>query len=200
MTTQKNQERRSLLIDDAEMRFSSDDDSPTLEGYASVFDTPYNLGTFSEVVQAGAFARAISETQDVRALIDHDPARVIGRTKNNTLELREDDRGLFTRIQLPDTQQGRDLATLVERGDLDAMSFGFTVTQDRWEKKDGHNTRYIQDVDLYDISVVAFPANPDTTLALRSLEGDQSIDLDMMRRRYNILLHNLRSNSWNGAI
>lgn len=187
-------ERRDLGFNAAEFRFA-DDDKRTLEGYASMFGNSYDLGRFDEVVERGAFSRALTEEQDVRALVDHDPARVIGRSKNGTLEMREDNKGLFTRIFLPDTQEGRDLATLVDRGDLDAMSFGFTVQADRWEKKEGRDTRYITDVDLFDVSVVAFPANPDTTVALRSLQLSSYVE-DNRRKRLDLMLLRLRANSW----
>ena len=186
-------ERRDLGFSAAEFRFA-DDDKRTLEGYASMFGNSYDLGRFDEVVESGAFTRALDEQQDVRALVDHDPARVIGRSKNGTLEMREDEKGLFTRIHLPDTQEGRDLAILVERGDLDAMSFGFTVKGDRWEKSEGRNTRYISDVDLFDVSVVAFPANPDTAVALRSMQDAETIDNH--RRRFSLMLMGLRVNTW----
>jgi hypothetical protein len=189
-------ERRDLGFESAEFRFA-DGDKRTLEGYASIYGVSYDLGRFDEVVETGAFSRAINEGQDVRALIDHDPARIIGRTKNGTLEMREDNKGLFTRIHLPDTQEARDLATLVERGDLDAMSFGFTVKGDRWEKNEGRNTRYISDVDIFDISVVAFPASPTTSVALRSMEAaDAEIEADQRRRRFSLMLRGLRVNSW----
>jgi HK97 family phage prohead protease len=132
----------------------------------------------------------------VRALIDHDPARIIGRTKNNTLEMREDSRGLHTRIHLPDTQEARDLSTLIERGDLDAMSFGFTVLSDRWENENGRKVRHIEDVDIYDVSVVAYPASPDTSVALRSMPDNLDDEDDQRRRRFRIMLHGLRVNTW----
>jgi HK97 family phage prohead protease len=186
-------EKRAINFEQGEVRFK-DNDKRTLEGYASVFNTPTDLGSFSEVIEAGAFTRALDEGQDVRALVEHDPARIIGRTKNNTLELREDQKGLFTRIDLPDTSVGRDLAALVERGDIDAMSFGFTVRSDRWERSEGKNVRIIEDVDLFDISAVSFPAYPDTEIALRSMPEDKPDDL--RRRRLDIRLHDLRKNSW----
>lgn len=189
-------EKRAIGFELAEVRFEAGE-KRTLEGYASVFNTPTDLGNFLEVIEEGAFTRALDEQQDVRALIDHDPSKVIGRTKNNTLELREDGRGLFSRIELPDTTEGRDIAILVERGDLDAMSFGFTVVKDRWERNEGKNVRYIEDVDLFDVSVVAFPAYEDTSVALRSMP-ELNMD-DIRRRRLNIRLHDLRKNSWNNT-
>ena len=189
-------ERRDLGFKLAEFRFA-DGDKRTLEGYASIFNVPYDLGRFDEVVEAGAFTRALDEGQDVRALIDHDPARIIGRSKNGTLEMREDSRGLYTRIHLPDTQEARDLATLVDRGDLDAMSFGFTVTSDRWETSEDRNTRFIEDVDLFDVSVVAFPASPSTEVALRSMEAAQEEEVPRYRdKRFCLMMHGLRANSW----
>jgi len=189
-----NNEKRAITFDDGEVRFH-ETEKRTLEGYASVFNVATDLGSFQEIIEPGAFSRALKENQDVRALIDHDAGRVIGRTKNDTLELREDSRGLFSRISLPDTQDGNDLATLIDRGDLDAMSFGFTVQSERWEERDGQKTRYIEDVDLWDVSVVAYPAYTETSVALRSMPADQEVD-DIRRRRFRILLHNLRQNSW----
>ena len=78
-------EERNLTFESAEFRFA-DDDKRTLEGYASMYDVSYDLGRFDEVIETGAFTRALDEGQDVRALIDHDPARIIGRSKNGTLE------------------------------------------------------------------------------------------------------------------
>jgi HK97 family phage prohead protease len=187
-------ERRDLGFSTGEFRFA-EGDKRTLEGYASMFGASYDLGRFDEVVLAGAFTRALEEQQDVRALIDHDSSKIIGRSKNGTLEMKEDAKGLFTRIHLPDTQEARDLATLVERGDLDAMSFGFVVQADRWEKKEGRNTRYITDVDIFDVSVVSFPASASTEVALRSM-GSAEKEADNRRRKFSLMLLGLRVNSW----
>ena len=185
-------EQRAINFEAAEFRFDEDNNS-ILEGYASVFNSKTNLGRFDEIIEPGAFTRALSEEQDVRALIDHDSGRIIGRSKNGTLELREDSKGLHSRITLPDTQDGRDLSTLIERGDLDAMSFGFTVKGDRWEKNEGRNTRHISDVDLYDVSVCCYPAYADTSVALRSMPEEEG---DNRRLRFDLLLKRFRANSW----
>ena len=187
-----NKENRATQFEAGEIRLADGGEKRTLEGYASVFNTAADLGRFDEVILPGTFARAINEAQDVRALIDHDPGRVIGRTKNQTLELREDGKGLWTKITLPDTQEGRDLATLIGRGDLDAMSFGFTVQSDKWEKVEGRNTRFISDVDLFDVSVCAFPAYADATVALRSMPEDKPVG-DNCRLRFNLMLKNIQN-------
>lgn len=141
----------------------------TIGGYAAVFNSEADIGGyFREVIAPGAFADALS--QDVRALVDHDSGRVIGRTKAGTLRLRQDDTGLAVEIDLPDTTDGRDLGTLIERGDVSGMSFGFIVTKQRWDETQDPPLRTIEAVDLREVSVVAFPAYDDTSIALRSLD------------------------------
>lgn len=145
-------------------------DSRTLAGYAAVFNSTADIGGhFREIIAPGAF-RDTLESSDIRALIDHDSGRLIGRKSAGTLRLAEDDRGLRVEIDLPDTSDGRDLATLVSRGDLDGMSFGFVVRHDEWDETSNPPTRTIHKVDLREVSAVTFPAYGDTSLALRSLE------------------------------
>ena len=140
----------------------------TLGGYASIFNSPADIGgSFREIVAPGAFSDALKA--DVRALIDHDSGRVIGRTTAGTLRLAEDDTGLAVEIDLPDTSDGRDLATLIERGDISGMSFGFVVTKQAWDETGEVPIRTIEAVDLHEVSVVAFPAYDDTSIGLRSL-------------------------------
>ncbi|MFA7588578.1 MAG: HK97 family phage prohead protease [Novosphingobium sp.] len=145
-------------------------DGQTIVGYAAVFGSIADIGgQFREIIAPGAFRGAIAG--DVRALIDHDSGRVIGRTTAGTLRLVEDDVGLAVEIDLPDTQDGRDLATLIARGDISGMSFGFIVTRQLWDETGDIPVRTIQAVDLREVSAVAFPAYDDTSLALRSLES-----------------------------
>lgn len=143
--------------------------SRTIGGYAAVFNSEADIGGhFREVIAPGAFNAALK--QDVRALIDHDSGRVIGRTTAGTLRLKQDETGLAVEIDLPDTTDGRDLGTLIERGDISGMSFGFIVTKQSWDETVEPPTRTIEAVDLREVSVVAFPAYDDTSIALRSLE------------------------------
>lgn len=144
----------------------------TIGGYAAVFNSKADIGdSFREIIAPGAFAGALK--QDVRALVDHDSGRVIGRTTAGTLRLAEDDTGLSVEIDLPDTTDGRDLATLIERGDISGMSFGFIVTKQTWDETGDIPTRTIEAVDLREVSVVAFPAYDDTSIAMRSLDANR---------------------------
>lgn len=149
------------------LEFRAGDSGTTVAGYAAVFDAPADIGGwFTEVVAPGAFAEALGG--DVRALIDHDTGRVIGRSTAGTLRLNEDATGLAVEIDLPDTTDGRDIATLISRGDVTGMSFGFEVTKQAWDETVDPPLRTIMAVVLHEVSVVAFPAYDDTSIALRS--------------------------------
>lgn len=145
------------------------EDKRTLVGYAAVFNSPAEIGGWwVETIAPGAFASQVNE--DVRALVDHDTGKVIGRTKAGTLRLSEDAKGLRAEIDLPNTTVGNDLWELVERGDVSGMSFGFSVTKQEWDDTVDPPKRTILAVELSEVSAVAFPAYDDTTIGKRSLE------------------------------
>lgn len=151
----------------------AESDKRTLVGYAAKFDRLANIGGyFQEKIAPGAFADAI--TGDIRALVDHDPGRVIGRSKSGTLRLAEDGTGLRVEIDVPDTSDGNDLWVLVERGDISGMSFGFRVTKETWDETGDTPVRTIHKLELHEVSAVAWPAYEDTTIGLRSLEAARS--------------------------
>jgi uncharacterized protein len=162
----------------AQFRTAKEDGQPTkLVGYCAVFNQPADLGYFTEVIKPGAFTRTLQEGCDVRALFNHDPNYVLGRSKDGgktgTLSLAEDQTGLRFEINMPDTQVARDLMTLVERGDVDQCSFAFCIREQNWNAQtdaDGNTTeiREILDVDLSDASVVTYPAYPTTSVEARS--------------------------------
>jgi uncharacterized protein len=159
-------ERRSLT---AAPELRASDKGKTIAGYAAVFNQETDIGgSFREVIAPGAFKGTLDN--DIRALVDHDTGRVIGRSKAGTLRMVEDDHGLAVEIDLPDTTDGRDLAKLLERGDISGMSFGFRVTHDEWDETKEIPTRTIREVELFEVSAVAFPAYDGTELAMRSLE------------------------------
>lgn len=152
------QERRALAV---EMRTKG----RRLTGYAATFNTETHIAdAWRESIAPGAFAASLASGRDVLALVDHDATRVLGRTRSGSLRLSEDSRGLAFEVDLPDTQAGRDVLALAERGDLGGMSFGFIA---RDEHRDG-DCRELRAVDLLEISVVsAWPAYPETLVQAR---------------------------------
>ena len=166
-------ERRSFPL--REMRVVRENGARSIEGYAAVFEelsVPL-WGGFREKIQHGAFAKTIREG-DIRAVWNHSTLYVLGRSKNGTLELREDDVGLNIRIHPPDSQWARDCMVSIERGDVDQMSFSFDSIRDRWETVDGVNIRTLEEVKLWEVSPVTFPAYPQTSVSLRGLLGMES--------------------------
>ena len=136
----------------------------TLTGYCAVFNAETRIGGFTESIAPGAFKDTLASGQDVLALLDHKPDALLGRTKSGTLTLAEDSKGLRFDLKLPDTQHGRDLVTLAERGDLGGMSFGFVATDEAWNG----DKRELRAVDLREISVVqSWPAYSQTEISLR---------------------------------
>jgi len=142
----------------------------TLSGYAAVFNSEAVLGDFTEVIRQGAFAKSLATGSNIRALYHHQGDALLGTTKGGTLQLREDAHGLAFTLSLPDTSHGRDLAVLVERGDVSGRSFGFVVPPggDRWEQRGGQLVRELLTVDLSEITLTADPAYQDTSIAMRS--------------------------------
>lgn len=139
-------------------------------GYGAVFNkASVNLGGFIEQVAPGAFKRTI-KNDDVLALFNHNRDQFLGRSKAGTLRLSEDKHGLIYEIDLPDTTVGRDLAHLLERGDVRGSSFGFRTIKDSWgETESGYPLRSLEEVLLHDVGPVVNPAYPDTSAAMRSL-------------------------------
>ena len=142
----------------------------TLSGYAAVFNSEANLGAFSEVVRPGAFAKSLATGSSIRALYHHDAHALLGTTRGGTLQLREDAHGLAFELVLPDTSHGRDLAVLVDRGDVAGCSFGFKVPDggDRWEQRGAALVRELLEVELHEVTLTADPAYADTSVAMRS--------------------------------
>jgi len=184
-TLPKLPERESrFLAASVELRAAAESDTaPKVRGYAAKFNSrSENLGSadyqFYEVIEPGAFDDVLGD--DVRALFNHESSAILARSKNGegSLSIGVDAVGLWYEFDAPDTQVGRDLVTSLKRGDVDQSSFSFTVSKDgqKWEEtRQGEGpyiaTRTISKVArLYDVSPVTYPAYPDATVALRSLE------------------------------
>lgn len=169
----------------------------TIEGYSLKFDTfSDDLGGYIETIHRNALDE--TDLSDVVCLVNHDENLVLGRTKNATLELTIDDVGLYFKCQLPDTQNARDLYTLVKRGDIDQCSFGFYIDQQGYEMREENNQieRHITKfLSLYDVSVVTYPAYQDTSVESRSLKSAkkevESFKEEKRKRKISLKLEHL---------
>ena len=145
------------------------DQEGVIEGYAAIFDKwSEDLGWFRERIRSGAFKNTIKK-EDIRALFNHDANQVLGRNKAKTLELSEDKKGLEFLIDPPETQWANDLLISIKRGDIDQASFGFTTIRDEWDYDKDPMERTLIEVKLFDVSVVTYPAYPQTSVSARSL-------------------------------
>jgi HK97 family phage prohead protease len=154
----------------ASFELRGDAAAPVLEGYAATFNQEYDLGPFRERIHPDAFSRTLSVGADVRLLVDH-AGQPLARTKSGTLTLSTDRRGIRARATLdpsdPDVQR---LLPKMRRGDLDQMSFAFRVPKGGESWSDDMSLRTLNEVNLAggDVSVVTYPANPDTSVSVRA--------------------------------
>lgn len=177
-------ERRYFPIESQELRIDGEGEARTVSWFPAVFDSmSEDLGGFREIVKPRAFTKTIQE-QDIRALWNHDTNYVLGRNRAQptpTLDLHVNRHGLRASVTPPDTQWARDLMVSIERGDVNAGSFGFQVLKDNW--REDHDTgeiiRELQEVRLFDVSVVTYPAYPATEgVALRAALRGTGIEFD----------------------
>ena len=151
-------------------------DGMTFTGYASVFNSPSeDLGGFIEYVAPGAFKRSLQSRNEVKLLWNHDSGEPLASLRGGTMQLVEDERGLKVTAQLPQTSRGRDVAELLRTNVINEMSFGFNVIKDSWSR-DGQ-TRTLESVRLFEVSVVSFGAYKATEAAVRS---SQTINPDQL--------------------
>lgn len=144
-----------------------------ITGYAAVFDSAsVDLGGFTEYIRKGAFNKSLKESHQ-KALWNHNSDYVLGNTRSGTLKLWEDEIGLAYELDTPNTQAGRDLVESVRRGDIDGNSFGFNVVNQEWDESNPSKVvRYLNEVNLFEISPTAFPAYPETSIGIRSAYED----------------------------
>jgi HK97 family phage prohead protease len=170
-------ERRVVPMTGVEAR-AKEDGSFRFGGLAAVFDElSQNLGGFRERIDRGAFRKVLKTDPDVRALFNHDPSRLLARTTNNTLRLKEVPKGLEYDADAAPTTYAADLRILLDRGDVDQSSFAFRIAPggDSWDEdpETGGLIRTIHEFgELFDVSPVTDPAYTQTTSGLRSLIGD----------------------------
>lgn len=162
---------------------TNDDGTVAIHGYATVYGHAYDVAGgapygFSETIARGAADRSVSERSDVRLLVNHDGI-ALARTRSGTLRLESDETGLYIEAPSLDPQSPlvQSLASAMRRKDMDEMSFAFRVLDDEWD--DAYVNRTINEVMLFDVSVVTYPANP---AAVALLKGDRAGEPDAEKR------------------
>lgn len=175
-------EMRELLTDKIEIR-EDDDGNRTLSGYAVKWEKKSQvLGLFykfREQFKRGAFLNSLND-DDQRFLWSHDTSQVLGRTKNGTLRLQEDDIGLRFELDLPNTTLGNDTYESIKRGDVDGVSFGFRDVDDHIEEPDDDlPLRTVNSAKLIEVSAVAFPAYPDSEVSARGYDPIKQHDKEL---------------------
>lgn len=151
----------------AELRAVPDGTKMIVEGYAVVFESPATHFGFTEIIDRNAFIG--TDMKDVPFRYNHnDTWLILARTRNNSLTLKVDDKGLFIRAELIDTQTNRDVYASIQAGLLDGMSFAFTTARDEWNY-DTDTRRVLQIEKLFDVSVVDTPFYDSTSIYARAL-------------------------------
>jgi hypothetical protein len=169
-------EWRALTLESLEVR--AEEGKPSrIAGIAAPFGKLSDIlfGSFREKIDPSAFDETLGD--DIRCLFNHDPNYVLGRTTNGNLKLEVDKAGLRFENEPPDTQWARDLTVSIKRGDINQMSFAFECLEDEWDKTGKTPIRTLKRVKLQDISIVTFPAYPQTKAGIRSLTTDELIDV-----------------------
>ena len=169
-----------------QIRIDSNAEARTISGYAAVFNSESNDLGFYETIAPGAITEDTIIRSDVVATLNHDPEKVLARSKygKGTLQLNVDERGLRYEYEAPNTTLGNDLREMLKRGDIDAASFAFTVSQEegaqKWEKRDGKYYRTIYKIDkLFDVAAVYHPAYSAASTELRAQQ--EAYDIEMRK-------------------
>ena len=170
-------DRASRQVRSAASKFETREDGGELkiEGYFAVFNSNYQIfDDLSESVAPGAFDDTLGD--DIRALINHDSSLVLGRNTAHTLELRQDEHGLWGSITInPNDQDAMNLYARVQRGDVDQCSFGFDILSEDYDVRDDGSVHWsIKKVRLYEVSVCTFPAYEETNVKARSAQRDET--------------------------
>jgi HK97 family phage prohead protease len=184
-------ETRRIHVNEFELRAGPTGDGMSFSGYAAVFNSDSEPLPFIERIAPGAFRKSLKGRNTIKMYMNHDSSMLLASTRSRTLRLEEDSRGLLVNADLPDTTVGRDLSVLMQRGDVDSMSFGFSVPSggDKWS--DDGMTRELRQVRLHEVSVVTgFPAYKATSATVRSLDilaERTGVDADKLAEAITIL-------------
>lgn len=187
-------ENRQMYFESSFTTRSENGNDKYIEGYFAVFNQQTELykNAFEEIA-AGAFDNSL-KNNDIRCLFNHDTAKVLGRTGNNTLELRIDAHGLWGRVKVnPDDKEANDIYARVQRGDISGCSFGFNPINEETEyKEDGTIKWRVLEADTLEVSIVTFPAYPQTSIQARKAEVTQykQRQMDQIKNNLKVRLKN----------
>lgn len=164
---------RQIRAATSEFVTREDNEDLRIEGYFAVFNSNYEIcDDYSESIAPGAFTDTLAG--DIRALIDHDTRLVLGRTTNRTLELKQDERGLWGSILInPNDQEAMNLYARVKRGDVSQCSIGFNIEAETYEENKGKVHWTITRVKLFEVSCCTFPAYEETNITARRHDAEE---------------------------
>ena len=181
-------ENRQMYFSSSFTTRSENDNEKYIEGYFAVFNQQTELyrNAFEEIAQ-GAFDNSL-KNNDIRCLFNHDTAKVLGRTGNNTLELRVDSHGLWGRVQVnPNDKEANDIYARVQRGDISGCSFGFNPINEETEFRDDGAIKWrVLEADTLEVSIVTFPAYPQTSIQARKVDETQYKERQILQKKNNL--------------
>lgn len=188
-----NRDIRQIRSIASDFETREDGGNPTIEGYFAIFNSNYDIAPgMSESIAPGAFDGALAG--DVRALVNHDSTLVLGRTSAHTLELRQDEHGLWGKVSInPKDTDAMNLYERVRRGDVSQCSFGFDITDEESSVSDNGDIHWtIKGVNLYEVSCCTFPAYEQTNISARTEQRDNILkrELEAWKERTKERLHN----------
>lgn len=178
-------ERRAYLAGKLQTRAENED--RYIEGYFAVFNQEAELWTgWFERIEIGAFQKSL-KNNDIRCLFNHDSGFVLGRKSSGTLELREDSYGLYGVVKINQSdRQAMDVYARVERGDVSGCSFGFNPVAEEYEEKDDGYHWCVKEADTAEVSIVTFPAYPQTEIQARMKDAEQGKKRRMERQKADL--------------
>lgn len=183
---EKMKNRQSYFTSNFKTR-SDGKDEKFIEGYFAVFNSETEIWDgFYEKIQKGAFNNSI-KNNDIRCLFNHDSGFVLGRTSNQTLELKSDDKGLWGRVKInPADSSAMDVYSRVQRGDISGCSFGFNPTNENYEDRDDGVLCTVLDADTIEVSICTFPAYEQTQIQARQKEYNKTKEDTLEKRKQNL--------------
>lgn len=171
----------------------AEQDAMKIGGYFVVFEDETRLwdGIYEKVSRT-----ALDNTldNDIRCLFNHDTAKVLGRNKSGTLTLKVDEKGLFGEVDInPNDIEAVSVYEKVKRGDIDQCSFGFNIRKESFEEREDGLHFTLEDIDLHEVSIVTFPAYPNTEVSARSKDLER-FKKEKLNMRKKALLERLENN------